>query len=300
MTTKRQTPIPEYKIKSVAELSDLIKNKKTILVASIKNIPGSQFQEIVKKLRGKAIVKVPKKNLIFRAIEESKNAEIKKLEEKLDDSFAILFSDIDAFELAGELLKSQSPAKAKPGQEAPTDIEVEAGPTELVPGPAISELGSVGLQVQVENGKLTIKESRVIVKAGEKIKPNVADIMAKLDIKPFKVGFTPLCAFDNSEKKFYSEIKIDKEGTLENLKYAYGKALPFTVSIGYISKDTIGFLLQKAEAGAKKINRIFTGEPEPEVVAETPTEEKTETPKEETKSQEEKQADAGAGLASLF
>lgn len=58
MTTKK---VPAYKIKTVKELSDLIKNKRTVLVASIKNIPGSQFQEISKKLRGKARVKVPKK-----------------------------------------------------------------------------------------------------------------------------------------------------------------------------------------------------------------------------------------------
>ena len=59
------------KVRIVEELNNLIKNKKTILVASIKNIPASQFQEIVKKLRGKAIVKVPKKNLIFMALDNS-------------------------------------------------------------------------------------------------------------------------------------------------------------------------------------------------------------------------------------
>ena len=47
--------------KAVLDLSKLLKEKKTFLIASIKNIPGSQFQEIVKKLRGKAVVKVPKK-----------------------------------------------------------------------------------------------------------------------------------------------------------------------------------------------------------------------------------------------
>ena len=71
MTGKKSAHVSEEKKKIVRELSDLIKNKRTILIASIKNIPGSQFQEIVKKLRGKAIVKVPKKNLIFRAIDDS-------------------------------------------------------------------------------------------------------------------------------------------------------------------------------------------------------------------------------------
>jgi large subunit ribosomal protein L10 len=284
--------IPEFKKKTVAELSDLIKKKKTILVASIKNIPGGQFQEIVKSLRGKAIVKVPKKNLIFRAIDETKSKDLKHLEEKIGDSFALLFSDIDSFELAGELLKSKTPTKAKAGQEAPEDIEIQAGPTDLVPGPAISELGAVGLQVQVEGGKLSIKANKVIVEKGKIISQKAADIMSKLDIKPFSVGFIPLCAFDSETKSFYAEINVDPEGTLNDLKYAFGKALPFAVEIGYVTQDTIKVMIGKAGAHAKRIDRIMTGEPE---IVETATEEV----KEEVKKEEPK-VDAAAGLAGLF
>lgn len=296
--TKQKTHASEEKKKIVSELTKLAKEKKTILIASIKNIPGSQFQEIVKKLRGKAIVKVPKKNLIFRALDSNEEEEVKKLKEKIDDSFAILFSDIDAFELAGNLIKYKSASKAKPGQIAPTDIEIPAGPTELVPGPAISELGAVGLQVQVENGKLTIKEPKVIVREGEKIKSNVADIMNKLDIKPFSIGFTPICAFDNQEKKLYAEIKIDKEKTIDELKYAFGKALPFALEIGYTTKDTITFMIGKAGTHANKINRIMTGEPEPEIAPEGVPSEEGKAPKEKIK--EEEKAPAAAGLGALF
>ena len=71
--------IPQVKVNSVKELTDLIKTKKTILIADISNIPGSQFQQIVKKLRGKAIVKVPKKNLLLRALESAKKEKAKEL-----------------------------------------------------------------------------------------------------------------------------------------------------------------------------------------------------------------------------
>ena len=52
----------------------------------------------------------------------------------------------------------------------------------------------------------------------------------------------------------------------------------------------------KANIYANKINRIMTGEPDPEPVIETPVE--TESPKEEKK--EEPKAAAGEGLANLF
>lgn len=286
MKTKIETHVSDAKKKIVKELSELIKNKKTILIASIKNLPASQFQEIGKKLRSKAIIKVPKKNLIFRALDSSGDEVVKKLKEHIKDSVAILFSEIDCFDLAGELIKNKSPAKAKAGQEAPQDIEVHAGPTDLVPGPAISELGAVGIKIQIEKGKISIKEPKIIVKKGEKISASAADIMGKLDIKPFSVGFTPLSAFDNQEKKLYLEINIDKEGTLEELKSAFGKGLSFAVEIEYTTEDTIKFLIGKARAHEKVLENLSkeekVEEPKKEI-GEEKTEVKEEEPAEEKK-----------------
>lgn len=293
MTDKKVTHVSEEKKKVVKELINLIKTNKTILLASIKNIPTSQFQEITKKLRGKAIIKVPKKNLIFKALNDSGKEEVKAIKEKIKDNVAILFSNVDCFDLAAELVNSKSPAKARVGQEVIEDIEVPAGPTELIPGPAISELGAVGILIQIDKGKITIKQAKVVAKKGEKISAPVADILSKLDIKPFTISLVPLAGFDADEKKVYLDIQIDREGTVEKLKTAFGKSLPFAVEVGYTSEDTIKYLLQKAGRHANKINRIMTGEPEPVVVVEEVKE-----VKEEKKG--EPKVDASAGLGALF
>ena len=276
MINERKKEIPQKKIKAVEELVNLIKNKKTILITSIKNIPASQFQEIGKKLRGKAIVKVPKKNIILRAFENSGNNNAKKLESEITESIAVLFSDLDSFELAGELLQNTTATKAKAGQEAPEDIEIPEGPTDLVPGPAISELGALGIEIQIEKGKINIKKPKIIAKKGEKISEGAANLMSKLDIKPFAIGFLPQSAFDTKENKLYLEIKIDKEGTLNELKDSFSKSLAFAVEIGYFSKETIGFLLAKANAHGKAIENLTANK--------KPAEEKKEV---ETTSEEE-------------
>jgi len=238
--------VSEKKKKAVTDLSKLLKEKKTFLIASIKNIPGSQFQEIVKRLRGKAVVKVPKKNLILKAIDTSKEEEIKKIGASITNDFALLFSDIDSYELAIDLISKKSPSKAKVGQIAPEDIEIPAGPTDLVPGPAISELGALGIQIQIEGGKITIKTPKVIAKKGTKITQAAADMMSKLDIKPFSIGFIPVAAFDNETKTFYADLNINPDQILENFKEAYGRALPFAVQIGYTTPETITFLIGRA------------------------------------------------------
>ncbi len=285
--------IPERKLKVVKELSELINTKKTLLIASIKNLPAAQFQEIGKKLRAKAIVKFPKKNLMFRAIDESKKANTEELKNQITESVALLFSDEDCYDLALELIKKKTPAKAKVGQVAPKDIEVLGGPTDLVPGPAISELGALGIKIQIEKGKITIKESKIIAKEGSKISQGAADIMAKLDIKPFENGYIPIAGYDLKEGKLYLNIEIDSEKTKDELKTDFGKALGFAVEIGYITTETIKVMIGKANAHENRLNRIISGEPEEVAVVE----EVKETPKEK---KEEKKADAGAGLASLF
>ena len=58
------------KVKLVKNLVGLIKKSKSFLVVSVKNIPGKQFQEIKKKLVDKVKLKVVKKSLIIRAIEQ--------------------------------------------------------------------------------------------------------------------------------------------------------------------------------------------------------------------------------------
>ena len=294
--TKAVANIPKKKVNAVKELVDLINSKRTVLVADIGNIPGSQFQQISKKLRGKANVKVPKKNLLFRALDESSKDAVKGLKEHFKGAAALLFSDLDSYELAGELLKIKSPAKAKPGQIAPTDLEIPAGPTELVPGPAISELGALGIQIMIKDGKIEIKEPKVVAEEGQSISQGAADMLGKLNILPFSIGFNPVSAFDADDNIIYVEMKIDQEEAKASLSDGAARALAFAVSIGLVNSETVKIMIQKAGSHEAKLTRVINGEPE-EVVA-APTEVQEETPKEETK--EEEKVDATAGLASLF
>lgn len=256
MKGKTTEHIPEKKLKSVNELADLMKKNKTILVADVGSIPGSQFQAISKKLRGKATVKVPKRNLFYMAIEKSGKKEAAGLKEKINGAVAILFSNLDAYDLAAELIKNKSAAKAKPGQIAPKEIEIPAGPTELTPGPAISELGALGIQIMIQGGKIEIKAPKVLAKEGEAISQKAADMLSKLNILPFTIGFIPLAAYDSDVNTIYVDIKVDREEAVNSLKEAFGRALPFAVNVGYTSEETIKFLVQKAGRHANALENL--------------------------------------------
>lgn len=253
---------PKKKLKAVSELTNLLKTKRTILLADISNIPGSQYQSISKKLRGKAIVKLPKKNLFFRSIESIGKKGLLDLKNQFRGSVAVLFSDLDSYDLAAELLKIKSPAKAKTGQIVPTDIEIPAGPTDLTPGPAISELGALGLQIMIQGGKIEIKESKVVAQKGKAISQKAAEMLGKLNILPFTIGFIPVSAYDSDSDVVYLDIKIDVEGTKTALIEEYSRSLSFAVGIGYYSSNTLPLMIQKAGSQEKRLIRVISGEPE--------------------------------------
>jgi large subunit ribosomal protein L10 len=278
MVGKKETHVSEAKKQKVKELAGQMK-RKTVMVVSIKGLPSAQFQDIKKKLREKAKIQVVKKSLVDISLDHSGIKELKELVKYVDDSTAILFSDKDAFEISGILADEKSPAKAKAGQISPTDIEVKAGPTELLPGPDISALSAVGLIPKVEAGKITILKDKVIAKEGTIITPELASIMAKLDIIPFEVGIEPIAAY--TDGKIYVDIKIDKEAAVLELEESFGRALPFAVEITYPAKETLDYIIGKAGIEEKAIELLIGEEKE-----ETSTEEN----KEETGEMTEEEA----------
>lgn len=258
MSSQRTKPVPEGKLKIVKELADRIKKARTVLIASCKGLPSSQFHAIKKQLRGTADIQIVKKNAAMRAIEMAKRPGLIEIESQLNADFAFFFSDMDAFSLSSVLTENQIPSKARAGDIAPEDIEIQPGPTELVPGPAISELSGVGLKVAVKDGKLEVIKGAVVAKKGDAIKDNVAAVLGKLGINPVRVGFIPLAAYDGEDKKVYANIKIDKAGALEELRELIKKAAGFAVKMNYLTQETIKYFLAKASMEEKAFDALIT------------------------------------------
>ena len=65
--------------------------------------------------------------------------------------------------------------------------------------------------------------------------------MSKLGIKPFTIGFVPLVALDTKEKKVYSEIRIDRDGAVNEMKSAFAKALPLQLQLVMLLRKQLSF-----------------------------------------------------------
>ncbi|MEA3559451.1 MAG: 50S ribosomal protein L10, partial [Candidatus Thermoplasmatota archaeon] len=69
----RTEKIPEKKKKALADLVDNINKNSTVMIVSIENISTLQFLQIKRAIKDLAVVKVLKKNVIIRALENLKD-----------------------------------------------------------------------------------------------------------------------------------------------------------------------------------------------------------------------------------
>lgn len=247
--------VSEAKKKELEDIKKHIKEYPIMGIANMENLPALQLQRIKQQLKDKIVIKMTKKRLIKLAFDQLKDEKknLEQLKEKLEGMPALIFTKENPFKLYKLLDKNKSLAKAKPGQIAPKDLVVSAGPTSFMPGPIIGELGAARIKAGVEEGKVVIKEDSVVAKKGEPIDAKVADILARLGVEPMEVGLNLLLTYENGEILTQEILGVSEEEYIEKIKQASLAAINLAVNSSYMTKETVEILIKKAFTESKAI-----------------------------------------------
>ena len=247
--------IPKIKTRIIEQLVRYIKEYPIIAVVNMENLPAPQLQKMRAQLRGRVIMMMTKKNLMKLALKQGEPLKkgIEKLSEHLTGMPALLFTKDNPFKLAKILDQNKSNAPAKGGQTAPTDIVVPAGGTGFSPGPIISQLAGIGLKTAIENGKIAIKADAIVVKEGEEIPANVAEILARLKIEPMEIGLSLNAVYEAGDIFTGEILSVDDKEYEDNFKKAASMAFNLAFNSGYPTKETIELMIIKAYNDSKAL-----------------------------------------------
>jgi large subunit ribosomal protein L10 len=318
--THHTAHIPEWKVKDVEELIEMISKSRVVGVVGVREIPADNLQQMRGSLRGNVEIRMVRNTIARRALEASA-PEIRPLADFIEDQTALLFSNDNPFKLNSLLEKGKQPMPIKAGARAPKDIVVEAGVTSFSPGPMVGKLQAAGIPAAIKSGKVVINQKITLAKEGEVVSAKTADILKTMEIFPRNVGLELRAAYEGGLIFKVKDLSIDVEAQISELFAASAKAFGFAVEIGYATPKTVGPMLQKArakatalvlEAGipvpsmmemllakaaanAKALSRLASGEAALEAVA-APAPAKAEEEKEEKKDEE----DTAAGMGALF
>lgn len=242
----------EWKQKKVAYLSEEIKKSKIVGILTVRGLPSKQLQAIKTKLP--ATIVMGKKNLMLRALEGSKKKGIKDLEQYITDQPAFILSDENPFKLCSIINKSRSPAPAKAGDIAPSDIVIDAGGTPFQPGPVLGELKGVGIPCSIDGGKIVITETKSILSAGEEISAKLAEMLGRLGIEPMEVGLNLLACYENGSVFPADVLSIDEDEYFGNFVKAYKNSLNLSVEAAFPTTVNIEIMIQKCYSNSKGLS----------------------------------------------
>ncbi len=239
-----ESPALKKKMAEVVEANDLINKFSTVGLIELKKLPDSLLQNLRKKIKEDGgIVKVYKKAVLTRAFDSNE----KLLEKKsvCDEPVALVLTEWSPYKLNSFFKNNRKKRAAKEGDVAPFDIVISSGETDLPPGPALSELKSGGVNVQIKNGKITVVKDSMVVKEGEEVTTPKVKALTALNVMPFDVKANMLFAYDG--KHIYPSELLDMGDTIrEDVLVSLSEAMNLSINASYPTAANVEVLLGQA------------------------------------------------------
>lgn len=307
-----QAHVAKWKKEELATIVQLLKESPVIGLANVDAIPSAQMHAMRKTLRDDATIKISKNTLLERALKEAGMGKkgLEGLTANIGGSTAIIATKMKPHRLYRRLEASKTKAPLKTGQKAPEDITVPKGETQFKPGPIVGELQKAGIPAAIDQGKVVIKQNKVVLKAGEAASQDLATMLTRLEIFPMTVGMDLKAVFEDGTIYDRETLAVDETARLQQ---AHMNAINLAVFAGYPTKTTVPFLISKAYTALIGVAGKLSEDAQSDAVkaalanraaaaAAAPAASGASAAKEEEKEEEKgpSEEEAMAGLGSLF
>lgn len=240
--------IAPWKRGEVSRLAKILVERPVVGVAKIGGIPGPQMQEMRANLRADVDMIGTKNRLLRLAIAEAAKSRpgIESLADKVDGQMAVLATDMNPFKLYKTLQSGASKASVRPGGVAPCDIVVPKGPTPFGPGPIVGEFQKVGIPAKIEGPKVVVIKTTTPVKEGEVVSAELANMLAKLEIRPVELKIDLQAAFELDTMFTPDVLAVDEDKVMADLMLAVRTAHELSLMTAFPTKQSMDALVARA------------------------------------------------------
>lgn len=240
--------VASWKKDVVKDMIDAMVSHKVVAIVDVHGIPSAQLQAMRAGLRKDANVVMTRNTLVDIAIKEAakKRPGLEGLNDSVDGQCAVVTTNMNPFKLFRAMEATKSAAPAKAGDIAPENISVKAGETPFKPGPIVGELQKAGIPAGIEGGKVVFKKDKVLVEKGKPVPLDIAKVLVRLEIFPMTVGLDLKAAFEDGTLYGRDVLNIPADHYSNMLATGSRNALALSMSIAYVTPQTIKPLLVKA------------------------------------------------------
>jgi large subunit ribosomal protein LP0 len=280
-----------------------------VFICGADNVGSNQLHKVRKALRGKAEMLMGKNTMIRKAIRghAQNNPRLEALLPFIRGNVGFVFTNDDLSLIKKSLEDQKVSAAAKVGNISSVDVFVPPGMTGLDPSQT-SFFQALNIPTKINKGQIEIVNEVHLLKPGNKVGASEANLLAKLDIKPFRYGLIIKTVYDNGAiydakvlditdediiKKFQSGVK-----NLAAISMAVHEpnlaSVPHMVSHGY--KNVLSIALA-VDFSIKQLDKMKAA---PVKVAPAPVTKGKPEPAKPKEPEPEPEPDDGGGIGGLF
>jgi len=296
------------------KLIKLLDEYPNIFIVHADHVGSRQMAKIRHALRGKAVLLMGKNTMIRKAIrghiENNKNLE--GILPYVRENIGFVFAKGDLQEVSKKITELKVAAPAKAGAFAPIDVIVPAGGTGMEPTQT-SFLQALNIPSKITRGQVEIISDVHLIKKGTKVGASEANLLAKLDIKPFSYGLIIRTVYENGVIYDASILEMSDADILAKfqtgvrnvaslslaLHYPTVASVPHSLINGYKRVLSIGLGTEYSFPKAEEMKKSLLAGPAKSTAPTSGNANKAPTKEEKKKEPEpepEEEADMGFGL----
>jgi large subunit ribosomal protein LP0 len=239
------------------KLVKLLDEYPKVLIVNADNVGSAQMQKIRHALRGKGVLLMGKNTMIRKAIrghiENNKNLEVLLAHVKGNIGFIFVKDDLAIVKKVVAENKVAAPAKI--GVISPCDVVVPAGNTGMEPTQT-SFLQALNIQSKITRGQVEIVSDVHLIKKGQKVGASEANLLAKLDIKPFQYGLVIRTVYDAGSVYDAAVLDLTDEDVLAKFHQGVRNVACVSLALGF---PTLASVPHSVVRGYKNVISIGLG-----------------------------------------
>jgi len=238
-------------------LIKLVDEYPNFFIVNADNVGSSQMAKVRHQLRGKAVVLMGKNTMIRKALRGhvENNKALAEVLPYIRGNIGFVFFKDDLQGVKRKLLELRVAAPAKAGTVAPNDVIVPAGPTGMEPT-MTSFLQALNIQSKITRGQVEITNDVHLIKEGTKVGASEANLLSKLDIKPFSYGLVLKVVYENGSIYEAAWTEITDDVIIEKFQRGVKNLASLSLAIHY---PTVASIPHNVINGFRRVLAIGLG-----------------------------------------
>jgi len=226
----------ERKQEYFTKLIKLLEDYPKIFIVGADNVGSHQMQKVRQALRGKAVLLMGKNTMIRKAIKGhlQNNPSLESLLPIVKGNVGFVFIDksVELSTVKKIIQENKVSAPAKAGAFAPCDVVIPAGNTGMEPTQT-SFLQALNIPSKISKGQIEITVDVPLIKEGNKVGASEANLLAKLNIRPFQYGLVLKTVYDNGAVYDPKFLEMKDEDVLAKFQKGVTNVACVSLAVGY-------------------------------------------------------------------